>query len=257
LSVWQTLQAFGIFSVSRIAWCDKVEGVATDTLVGNRFRDLRHVTSGAFAARTSGFVVRMLLEGHRMGSDLGIGAVAIEAQGIAGLAHHGDVFAPMWVMATEAGDPARAYIRLWTKSSPCMRFGFMQTEMSHARGPCHPKMAERRFAELVVLKLPVIRKVVAYFEPHRPIVVLSADRIGERLTLGMTLNADVIGMNTIEPPRIEGYCGAPGGSRALRQAHGIFHSRLPFGDGLAGDIVIHRVAAVAKRTGRALKLSGG
>jgi hypothetical protein len=65
-----------------IAWRDKVERVATDTLVGNRFRDLRHVTSGAFAARTPGLVVPMPLDGHRMGADPGIGAMAIEARGM-------------------------------------------------------------------------------------------------------------------------------------------------------------------------------
>jgi transposase len=43
-----------------------------DTLVGNRLRDLRHPTSGAFAARTSGFVVRMLFDGHSRGGRPGL-----------------------------------------------------------------------------------------------------------------------------------------------------------------------------------------
>jgi hypothetical protein len=43
-----------------------------DTLVGNRLRDLRRLTSGAFAARTSGFVVRMLFDGRSRGGRPGL-----------------------------------------------------------------------------------------------------------------------------------------------------------------------------------------
>src|SRR5262249_1835154 len=142
---------------------------------------------------TSGFVVRMLLDGHCMGSSLAIGAVAVEAQGIAGLSHHGNVFAPMWVVATKAGDPARIHQTLDEIVS-------LHTVLV---GGSIWEMRERRFGEFVVLKGPIIRKVLAYFKPDRPIVVLSSDRIGERPTLGMTLDAGIIGMNVIEPLRIE------------------------------------------------------
>ena len=38
---------------------------------------------------------------------------------------------------------------------------------------------------------------------HRPIVILSLDRIRQRLALGVTLNAGIIGVDVIHSPWIE------------------------------------------------------
>src|SRR6516165_6788245 len=78
----------GIWNLHRvcIARRDEVEGMAANVLIRDRLRDLRHVTSNAFAARTSGFMMGMLLDGCCMRPGLAVRAMAIEAQGIAGLA---------------------------------------------------------------------------------------------------------------------------------------------------------------------------
>src|SRR5438046_5985923 len=93
-------------------------------------------------------------------------------------------------------------------------------------------------------------------ESNRPIVVLVLDRILQRLSLGVALNARVIRTDEIELGRVDDIqtrriCGmlAAGSVTSLT-------SDVPFRYGLRPDIVIDRMAAVAQRTSRSLVVVG-
>src|SRR5215510_15042285 len=59
------------------------------------------------------------------------------------------------------------------------------------------EMRETRLAELVFLQFPVIFQIQPLMKPDRPVVVLSLDRILQRLSLRMALDAGVAGANEI------------------------------------------------------------
>ena len=59
-------------------------------------------------------------------------------------------------------------------------------------------MSEGLLAELVLFELPEVLKILAHFEADGPIVILAVDGIGQRLALGMALDADVVGLHEIE-----------------------------------------------------------
>src|SRR5215471_11232710 len=59
------------------------------------------------------------------------------------------------------------------------------------------KMSERGFPELVLLQLPEVFEIQAHVEADRPVIVFPLNRISEWLTLRMTLDADVVGLNVI------------------------------------------------------------
>src|SRR5450631_3496891 len=64
------------------------------------------------------------------------------------------------------------------------------------------KMSEREIAKFVILELPKIDQLFAHMEAHRPVVILSFDRICERLTLRVALNASVVRLHVVEPGRV-------------------------------------------------------
>ena len=99
----RNLQRFGI------AWRDEVESVTPNILIGDGLRDLRHVTGYAFAASATGLMMRVRLDRGRVWPGLGIRAVTVETQGIAGLADHANIVGAMRVVAAKARHAARIH----------------------------------------------------------------------------------------------------------------------------------------------------
>ena len=217
---------------------NEAEGVAADLHVSDGLGDLRHMAGDARAARAAGCVVRVLLDAGGMRPVLGIGAVASQAKRVAGLAHHRLVVGAVRVVATEAGDAARIHQALDE---------IIALHAVFVRGAVG-KMREAGFAELVLLELPKIREIQADVKAHRPVVILSLDRIGQRTPLGMTLDARVIGMDIVEAARIEDIVARRAGDVCAAGSVALFAADIPFADGFGRDVVVHRMAAVAERS---------
>ena len=234
------------FQRVRITRCDEVKGMTSNILVGDRLFDFRHMTGDALAARATRLVMGTRLNCRRVRPGLRIWAMAVEAQRIAGLAHHGDVVPAMRIVTTEAGDAA----------------GIHQTVDEvvslHAvlvPGPVR-EMGEGGLAELVLFELPVIRQPLADIEAHRPIVILSRDRILQWLALGVALDAGVVGVNVVEAGRIKNVIARRFPCMRLARAVTFFATDVPLGDGLRVDVVVHGMTAVAERSRGPLEIVG-
>src|SRR5262245_54991126 len=70
-------------------------------------------------------------------------------------------------------------------------------------GGAFREVHETGIAEFVILELTVVGKFPALVETNRPVVVLPEDRIRQRLSLGMTLDACVVGAREIQPCRVD------------------------------------------------------
>ena len=70
----------GVWNFKRfgVARRHEVEGMASDILVRDRLRDLRHMTGDAFVAGAPHLMVRMRFNRGRVRSRLCVGAVTIE-----------------------------------------------------------------------------------------------------------------------------------------------------------------------------------
>ena len=121
LSVWQRLQAFGIFIVSvcvgqtkRKVWLRTITSPRVSAIFGmwQAMHSLPVLPRG---------VMGMLLDRGGMRPILRVRSVAAEANPIPLLAHHPRVFGAVRIVTIEAGDAARIHQAL-TKSLPCMRF---------------------------------------------------------------------------------------------------------------------------------------
>lgn len=119
------------------------------------------------------------------------------------------------------------------------------------------EMGECRLAQLVFLQAPVIVKIPTDVKTDGPIVILPFDRVLQRLALRMTLDADVIRLDIVEPGGIHDI-------RALRMLNmrgagsvTLFATDIPLCDSLGLDVIAHRVASVAKWAGRAFKIIAG
>ena len=149
------------------------------------------------------------------------------------------------IVAGEAGDAARVHQAL-TKSLPCMRFLCAVPSA---------KCVKRRFTELVLFKLPKICQVQADVEADRPIVVFPLDRVGRRTALRVTLDADVVGVHIIRSaPGLRMLARVGLGNMLAARTVAPLAADVPFGDRFGRDVVVHRMAAVAKRPGRPLEI---
>src|SRR5690348_3383939 len=108
----------------------------------------------------------------------------------------------------------------------------------------------------MVLELPEVAELKADAKADRPIVVFSIDRIPERPSLRVALDAGVVRIDVIETggvhdgfPNRTGYMGA---ARPMTA----FAADIPFRDALRFDVVVDRMAAVAQRPGGALRIVG-
>src|SRR5689334_6839645 len=107
------------------------------------------------------------------------------------------------------------------------------------------KMGEGGFTKFVLFEFPEVVEIQAYMEADRPIVVLAIDRVRQRPSLRMALDAGIVGMHVVEPRRVDD-------GLAYRIFHVLaagsvttFTADIPLGRGLGVDIIVHRVAAIA------------
>jgi hypothetical protein len=109
----------------------------------------------------------------------------------------------------------------------------------------------------VLLELPKIAKMQAHTIPNGPIVVFAFNRIVERAALRMALDAHVIGIDIVHLRRIDDI--ATGGMRRVFASRSVaaFTPDVPLRDLFGPDVVIHRMAAIAGWTRRALHIIGG
>src|ERR1700739_940577 len=100
-----------IWNLQRLGFArgDEVERMAPNLLVRDRLGDLRHMTGDAFVASATGLMMRVRLDRGRVWPGLGIRAVTVETQGIAGLAHHANIFGAMRVVAAKTRHTARIH----------------------------------------------------------------------------------------------------------------------------------------------------
>lgn len=119
------------------------------------------------------------------------------------------------------------------------------------------EMCECLLPKFVFFQLPVILQIHPHLKSYRPVIILSAHRIIERLTLRVTLNAHIGSLDRVEPGRVDDI-------RLRRPAHvsgagamAFLTANIPFGHGLGFDVVVDRVATVTKRAGWALHVVCG
>ena len=118
------------------------------------------------------------------------------------------------------------------------------------------EMGEREIAKLVLLELPEILQVRSLIKPNGPIVVLPFNRVFQRLSLRMTLNAGIVRAPGIEPRGVHnrGWHG-PLNMFAARTMT-FFAAHVPFCDLLRFHVVVYGVAAVASRPRRTFHVVG-
>src|SRR5262245_25504048 len=109
----------------------------------------------------------------------------------------------------------------------------------------------------MLLEPPEVAQPSSLLEADRPVVILALDRIAQRLSLRMTLEAGIAGADEIELRRVDDVGGSRLTDVIAARAVAPLAADVPFGDGLLLDVVVDRVAAVAERTGRPLQVVGG
>ena len=89
---------------------------------------------------------------------------------------------------------------------------------------------------------------------NRPVVVFAFDWIARWLPLRMTLDTGVVGVHIAEAGRVE-----DGGTHRMLNVGAarpvaLLAADVPFTDGFGRDVIVHRMAAIAERTSRALEI---
>src|SRR5689334_19405103 len=65
------------------------------------------------------------------------------------------------------------------------------------------KMRERRVTKFMLFEFPEVVEVQAHMEANGPVIVFAIDRVRQRPSLRMTLDAGIVGMHVVEPRRID------------------------------------------------------
>jgi hypothetical protein len=226
---------------------DEAERMATNVHTGNGLLDFGHVAADALAAGAAHLMVSVLLDGGRARAVGRTRAVAIEAQNIDGLEQVGVVSGSVHIVATEAGHATGIHHAIHE----------IITLHSILVAGTVGEMGKGCLAELVVFELPVILKIQANLKTHRPIVIFPFDLVLQWAALRMALHADIVRMDVIEAGGVHdvragwmlNMCGS--GSVAFLTAD------IPFRYRFGLDVVVHRMAAVAKRARGALEIITG
>ena len=222
--------------IRHLRW-DEVEGVAAYVDVRDRLLNFRHMARNAIVAGAPGTMVSVRFNARGMGSVGGRWPVAGQTQLIHRLDQVGVVFGSMNIVAIE------------TRHAAAIHDALNEVVALHSILVTRPvgEMHEVRFAEFVLLELPEILQVEPLVETDRPIVILSTNRVAERLALGMALDARIGRVHKIESCRIHdiGACRIGGMLAAGTMAS--LAADIPFGNSLRLDVVIHRMASVTER----------
>src|SRR6185437_7668744 len=109
------------------------------------------------------------------------------------------------------------------------------------------EVRERRLAQLMFFQFPEVLEIQSYVKSHGPVIILALDRVCQRLSLRVALDADVVSLNIVQACWID-YVGA----RRLPDVFATrtmapFASNIPFRDRLGFYVVVHRMAAVTER----------
>ena len=110
--------------------------------------------------------------------------------------------------------------RLWTKSLPCMRFLCAVPSGKWVK-LVSPSLCSSSFQ--------IIRQLQPGVIAHRPVVILALDGIGQRLALGVALDAGVVGLHEILPRRIEDVDPRGTGDMVAAGAMALLAADIPFG----------------------------
>src|ERR1039458_10269230 len=127
--------------------------------------------------------------------------MALQTHRVGGLQELGVVRRALNVVAGEAGDAVIVHGALHEVVA------LHAVLVSRAVG----EVGERGLAEFVLFQLPIIAQVLAYFESDGPIVIYAVERLPERLSLRMALDASVVGGDRIEPRRVDDVGARRGG----------------------------------------------
>jgi len=213
-----------------------------DVVVLDRLLNTRHVASSALASGTLRIMMRVLA--HCSPKSRGI-LLTVAAQTKCIPAHRqiGNS-AAVYLMAIEAADFAMVHVAL------------------HEIVALHPVLVRReicilkeiRSAGLRLLELPVVCQTLPSCETDRPVIVFALDRIMQRTALAVALDADIVGTHKIQPARIHDV-----GLRRVRHVCtagpvALLAANIPFCYPLGVDVVVHRVAAVARRSSGAVEV---
>src|SRR5215472_15365449 len=205
--------------------------------VPERGLDLRYVTRYALASRRAFLVVSVFLKRPRARTIGRERPMAIQAE----LARR---FAKLRVIASAVNVVARK-----TCDPPAVHQALDKIVALHSVLVCGAvrKMCKRRLAERVLLQLPIIAKMQAHTIAYRPIIVFALDGTRERPALRMTLDARVVGFDVVHPRWIDDI--APQRPRYVFTSRSVaaLAAHVPFHDLLRLNVVVHRVAAIARR----------
>ena len=161
--------------------------MSADVGVGKLLLDLRHMTGDAIASCATGRVMRVSLDGGRMWTIGRFRTVALQTENVCRLQQIGVVLRSVNVVATETTHAVRVHGTLYKVVAlhPILMRGVVR------------EMSERLLAELMFFELPEILEIHSNVKANWPIVVFTVDGITQRLSLRMTLNADVRCLNGV------------------------------------------------------------
>lgn len=154
------------FSVS-FRGADKLERVAADTYIAERLGDFRHVAGDTLTAGAVRLVVGVLFQAQGVRAARRLGAVAVEAEQLRGLAQARIVRRAVGVVAGEAGDSVNIHLAVH------------EIVALHAVlvGGAIGEVREAGLAEFVFFEFPVVAQFLRHLKTYGPVVVLSLEGI--------------------------------------------------------------------------------
>ena len=214
---------------------DELESMRANIHIADRLFDFWHVAGDALAPCAVRLVVRMGLDTRCVRTIGRVGAVAVQAYLGSGLPEDRLIRCAVNIVTAKAGDAAGVHEAL--HEIVALHAILVRSAVGKVRERLHP--------ELAFLELPEVAQVLTDLEADRPVVILTGDRISERLPLRMALDADVIRVHVIELGWIDDV--APPLVRDVLTARTVaaFAADIPFRHRLSLDVVAHGMAAVA------------
>ena len=197
--------------------------------------DGRHVAGNALGSGAPSLVVRMLLQSGSARTIRPPGRVAIQANLIRRLAQLRIVLRAVHIVARSARNavPVHHALRKVVALHPIL--------VRSAVG----KEIEGGFTQLAVFQFPEVLQPQANVVADRPIVIFPIDRIRQRLSLGMTLDAGIVTGHAVHFRRIQNV--AARGMRHMLAARSVaaLTADVPLSDLLGLDVVVDGMASVA------------
>ena len=201
-----------------------------------------HMARDALAALAVGGMLGMELE-RAARARLQRRAVALQADGVPGQTQVRLVVGPVHVVAGGALHTLQVHLALHVVVA------LHAVLVRRSFGP----MRERRRPQLVFFELPDVGQASAGLVADRPVVVAPLNRIRPRLSLGVALNAHIVGANR------SSLAGLTMDARSrpdmlTASAMASLAADVPLRHRSGLDVVIHRMTAVAQRPRRPLHL---